>query len=342
MTKPTLLLFFGHGWAAGSPLGYTLQRLTRYCHLGWVKNINYLKSLDNDICVNQLFTKIRAGRITSLDQWCDYESNRGHRFNYASDLEPLKDFPEDMLWDMVYKPITLERYITYYNTIWDCVKDYGYKAVADFEELYPGDRKLPGVLEELSKHFILKSITVVRDPIRRAFGQYGASFKDVTYNPGYQPDVIDYLRRWDMQKELIPDSHLCIMELLWDQGPRGDRERQKLSRFLDTPVTDMWPNLYVPDQGHYLNWDRDTATTYCPTPCQALGQAEYELTPETYKEYKKKYQHLYDQWQRRFGILPSNWGMPIDYKKNKGHDFNATMPYLKEKYNLDLGRHYNL
>ena len=340
--KPTLLLFFGHGWAAGSPLAYTLQRLTKYCHLGWVKDFNYLKSIYKDECYNLLFTRIKNGIITSIDQWCVYESNRGHKINCPSDLEPLKYFPTDMLWDMTFNPPTIEQYITYYKTVWDCVQSYGYKAVADFEALYPSDPKLPSILQELSKHFNLKSIAVVRDPVRRAFSHYTCSLKSPKYNPGWQPDVIDYLSIWDRQKQLIPDSHLCIMEYLWSPGPRGDKERQKLSQFLDTPVTDMWPNLYVPDQGHYLTWDRDIDTSYCPSPCQALGQTEYELTPYIYKEWKKKYQHIYNQWQRRFGILPSNWGIPIDYTKNKDYDFNSTMPYLVDKYNLDLGRHYNL
>lgn len=339
--KPTLLLFFGYGWAASSPLGYTLQRLTKYCHIGWFKKSNRIITIakDTGLFSNKLFDGIKSGKITSIDQWCDYKSNKGHKFNYPSDLEPLKDFPTDMLWDICYNPPTIEQYITYYKTVWDCVKPYGYKAVADLEQLYISNPKLPSTLEELSKHFNLKSITIVRDPIRRALSEFAYSFESKRPNPGYIPRVYDYIETWDGQKRLIPDSHLCIMEYLWDQGPRGDRERQKLSEFLGTPVTDMWPNLYVPDKGHYLDWDDDT---YCPTPCQPLGQTTVEVTPELYREYKKKYQHVYDKWQKRFGILPSNWGIPIDYTKNKDYDYNATMPYLVEKYNLDLGKYYNL
>ena len=339
MTKPTLLLFFGHGWAASSPLAYTLQRLTKYCHLGWVKNFNYLKNiLDRDILPeNVLFDKIRNNKLT-LDQWYDFATNTGHKINCPTDLKPLEGFDLD---EYIFNPVSIDRYIKYYKTLWNHVEPYGYKAVADFtafnaeNPLHPNRKNCltKSVVDQLSEHFNLKSICIVRDPVRRALSQYSRCRDLKSHPPGYQPLYLDYIHYFDLQKRLIPDSHMVIMEELWGGSKR---ERERLSSFLDTTVEDLWPNLYTPDIGHHLTWDN----TYCPTPCQVYGQSDLVITSDIYNESKAQCQYIYDKWKKRFGILPRTWGRHIDYTKNLNYDYTAIMPYLVEKYNLDLGVSY--
>jgi len=277
MAKPTFLLFFGYGWAAGSPLCYTLQRLSKYCHLGFYKSASYIHSICNDpssLVDGNLYKKIRKEQFSSLEDLTDYGRQAGHKLHLPVDRQPLKDFPIDLLLDMVYTPPSVEKYINYYKTLWNCVKPHGYKAVATFEELNPFSPNLSDFLQQLSQHFNLKGITILRDPIRRALSHYGSlmdAYQDEPIPKEFVPDVKNYLDNWLAQKQLVPDSQFFIMETLWDQGPKGDKERQKLSDFLDTPITDLWPNLYVPDKGHYLTWDLDKH--FCPTPCQPPGQS---------------------------------------------------------------------
>lgn len=42
-TKPTFLAIYSRAWDASSPLAYTLQRIAKYAHFGYTKNINYLR-----------------------------------------------------------------------------------------------------------------------------------------------------------------------------------------------------------------------------------------------------------------------------------------------------------
>lgn len=338
MTKPTLLLFFGYGWAASSPFAYTLQRLTKYCHLGWVKNFNYLKDIldHKTLSNNLLFDKIRNNEVT-LDQWYDHATNKAHKLNCPTDLKPLEGFDLD---EYIFNPVSIDRYIKYYKTLWNFVEPYGYKAVADFtcfnpENPFRGNNKnclTKSVVDQLSEHFNLKSICIVRDPVRRALSHYGRNLK---LNPQHQPSFLDYIHYFDLQKRLISDSHMVVMEELWEGSKR---EKQRLSKFLGTPVDDLWPNLYSPDIGHHLTWDLDN--TYCPTPCQIDGQSDLIITSDLYYTSKEQCQYIYDKWVKRFGILPRSWGRHIDYTKNLNHDYTEIMPYLVEKYNLDLGVSY--
>ena len=95
--------------------------------------------------------------------------------------------------------------------------------------------------------------------------------------------------------------YITVMEELWEgDGAKG------LSQFLGHPIDNLWKNLYAPDRGHLVQFDKDV-------PCQAYGQDFLELTPETYNEIKKQYQHIYDDWEGYYGSLPMHWGQPIEY-----------------------------
>lgn len=311
MTKPTLLLFFGYGWAASSPFAYTLQRLTKYCHLGWVKNFNYLKDfLDHKTLSNNLlFDKIRNNEVT-LDQWYDHATNKVHKLNCPTDLKPLEGFDLD---EYIFNPVSIDRYIKYYKTLWNFVEPYGYKAVADYHLQLTSIFKYSSIIKE---HFDFKSLLIVRDPIRRAFSHAISKPKELNLKIlnnrvfGNLP-VVDYVKKYKKLKSLIPDAQMIIMEELWE----GDgSEKQKLSSYLNHPVEDLWPNLYSPDVGHHLTWDLDNIV--CPNPCQVLCQSDAILTPEYYNKLRDKYSYIYDQWIDEFGSLPLHWGKPVDYDAN--------------------------
>ena len=43
-------------------------------------------------------------------------------------------------------------------------------------------------------------------------------------------------------------------------------------------------------------------------------QKQPELTEEEYYKGKKVFSEVYDEWIRRFGKLPLNWGKPLNYE----------------------------
>jgi len=279
---------------------YTLQRKIKYAHFGYTKNFPYPSPQTKFILKKYL-----------EGTWENYKSFEpsSHRMNTTEDLEPLKDFSIDYFKKLVTGVPTISKYMDYMIALHDHVVSKGYKSVGCSGSSFKYQKAL------LSK-FEVKCLFIVRDPIRRAFGQYMNAIQRVMdqscpegsqFNPRYilpyELDVIDYLTEIDYFSKVYgkDNVHVAVMEELWE----GDGAIE-LSKFLDHPVDDLWKNLYSPDRGHLVEYDKDV-------PCQAYGQNLYELTSDMYHEYKKKYQHFYDRWKDRFGSLPLFWGEPIKY-----------------------------
>ena len=94
------------------------------------------------------------------------------------------------------------------------------------------------------------------------------------------------------------------MEELWERDGAT-----VLSEYLEHPIkkSDLWKNLYAPDKGHFVKYDKDV-------PCQAYGQDLLVLTPEIYWHYREKHDYIYENWKKTYGSLPLHWGKPIEYK----------------------------
>lgn len=275
-----------------------------------------------------------------------------HRMNLREDLEPLKDFSLDHLRKLQTCVPTISNYLDFYIALHDHVITKGYKSVGlcGYKALYKGISALKkkghdcaerynryqkdlGISElgefvitefqkELLSKFEVKCLFITRDPVRRAFGQYMNAIERVTsqftpegqqanyrYKLPYEFNVINYLDDIDYCCEIYgkENVHMTVMEELWEDDGTA---RKKLSEFLGHPIDKLWKNLYAPDRGHLVKYDKDV-------PCQANGQDLYELTPEMYYEFKKKYQHFYDSWEERYGSLPLYWGKPINYLTGK-------------------------
>ena len=297
------LLFCGWCWCATSPLVYTLQRKIKYAHFGYTKNFPYPSPQTKFI-----LKKYIEGT------WENYKSFEpsSHRMNTTEDLEPLKDFSIDYFKKLVTGVPTISKYIDYMIALHDHVVSKGYKSVGCSESSFKYQKAL------LSK-FEVKCLFIVRDPIRRAFGQYMNAIQRVIdqscpegsqFNPRYklpyELNVINYLANIDYCCEIYgkENVHMTVMEELWEDDGTA---RKKLSEFLGHPIDKLWKNLYAPDRGHLVKYDKDV-------PCQAYGQDQKELTPMMYYELLKKYQHVYDMWRERFGSLPMHWGKPITYE----------------------------
>lgn len=293
--KPIFLSITSAGWDGSSPFGYTLQRIAKYSHFGYAK-----RSLS--ITDPEIYTRIFN------NTWENYSYNRGHKMNHKEDLEPLKDFPLRHLEDLL-KCNTDEQYVEYCLALYHHVKSKGYKAVSDFcfFQRIKLSNSTSNLHTLLNKSFEVKSIILFRDPVRSAISRCMGIHKTIRLN--LDEFFFDYITSLDRLSQYFTNTIPVIMEELWEGNGK-----ESLSSFLDHPIDELWPNLYSPDIGHYLEWDLDNE--YCPTPCQPPGQSRFIVTPRYYNELRSKYSFVYDNWIKRFGSLPLHWGEPLDYDKN--------------------------
>ncbi len=344
MSKPKLVITGRWGWAATSPLIYTLQRNLKYAHFGYTKSFSYLKfyyqqDVDGRTLVNDLKLAQQTGqrwaRTASTHlidihnrlqngTWQDWDSGEPstHKMNTARDIEYLKDFPLDHFTKLITGIPTISKYVDFYHALHDHVTSKGYKSVGDGYSL-PRVRTnyikpteyMDRFYDTIKSEFDVKIIWITRDPVRRAFSNYLREYQkfvdDSLYNlplqlnfPDYIPRILEFNNRFGKD-----NVHTVVMEELWEGDGTAVRE---LSDFLDHPISpsQLWKNLYVPDRGHLIQHDPEV-------PCQAYGQELQELTPDLYNHYKQKYQYIYDKWVDYFGSLPLYWGQPLNYHTGK-------------------------
>ena len=299
--KPKLLLIGGWGWSGTSPLIYTLQRNVKYAHFGYTKVFRYLGRAKFghpkvESKLSSLYEKV------SNNTWENHNSEiGGHRMNLTIDLDPIRDFPLNHFTKLVTGERTILKYVEFYHALYDHVVSKGYKSVGDnyMDRRY----KIPqDELEVLKSEFDIKVLFIARDPVRRAFSNYLTKLN--RYDQPRELKFYNYIHAVENFRKSYGESnvYITVMEELWEgDGAKG------LSQFLDHPIDNLWKNLYAPDKGHLVKFDKDV-------PCQAFGQESFELTPETYQYYKNKYQYIYDLWEDEFGSLPLHWGKPIKYK----------------------------
>lgn len=333
MAKPTLLILLGYGWAASSPLAYSLQRTNKYSHGGYTKQFSYLERTTPVSTERPNKLQYHKRKVLS-NTWENFESHMAHKMNLTIDMEPLRDYPLEVFGDFCDKPWTLDKYINYYLALWDTVKHHGYKAVADYSGYSWRDKNVREFenigWDRLKENFNLKGIFITRDPVRRAFselisrrakqenpegflGEFLKELGPVTKDDDMPTDLEDvtpyakdYVRWYDLARSKMPDTQMFSMEELWEGS---GKELKRLSEFLDYPITELYHNCYSPDVGHHIKFD-------VRVPCQYYGQADVELTPEMYRKYKKQLQWVYDKYANRFGIFPRYWGRPINYENN--------------------------
>ena len=182
--KPILLMNIGVGWAATTPMCYTLSINQRYCHPGHIKENHYLRALCEE-----------KGNVYTAWNWMSQTVKDEMMWTYTG-WKPVEHaycahFHEnDYIHKWWEKPLRVEKYIDYYLRHWEHIKG-DYVAVADFCN---NNWNLPLVnygsndgsarwgkyfIEEIQKHFDIKVLIEFRDPIRRLYSELGALFGDI-------------------------------------------------------------------------------------------------------------------------------------------------------------------
>ena len=299
-----MLIYGGFGWCASSPLVYTLQRNAKYAHFGYTKAWRYFISKEKNHDT-EFYQRVFNGT------WENYKSYvpSTHRLNLTVDMQPLRDFPLSHFKKLMEGERTEKKLIDFYHTLHDHVVTKGYKSVGDYNyrnNIDMGDQKKYNEL--LMSEFDIKVLAIVRDPIRRTFSRY-LNKQQLELNENLKNNwtmkITDYTKKINALYERFgrDRTHVTVMEELWEGDGTAKKE---LSQFLDHPITNLWKNLYAPDRGHLVEYDKDV-------PCQAYGQNLAELTPEMYYQYRKENDHVYQAWKQEFGSLPLHWGEPIEY-----------------------------
>lgn len=336
--KPTLLMNIGVGWAATTPMCYTLSINQRYCHPGHIKENHYLRALCEE-----------KGNVYTAWNWMSQTVKDEMMWTYTG-WKPVEHaycahFHEnDYIHKWWQKPLSVEKYIDYYLRHWEHIKG-DYVAVADFCN---NNWNLPLVnygnaywgkyfIEEIQKHFDIKVLIEFRDPIRRLYSELGALFGDIAgliaeheegeaapantlrrmgmklikenrHNDFFQMALkfhIDgggncqYVRCYNAWEEMVGKDNILAVVMEEFWNPQYKRQQcERLSNFLDYPIKSIYPNAYFPDLGS----DAPKLT----------GLIDQKSDRETISEesIQKAIPYMrthYKEWKKKFGSIPEAW-----------------------------------
>ena len=323
MSKPTLLLNPGIGWAATTPFHYTLTLDNNYAHMGHKKENWYLKRLYNYPKFEKLYEKIYNFKDSTPNRPSDHPWGNtlsyNNRYSVQTDLDIYTKAPP-----------SIHNYIQYYKNLWEVVKN-DYAAVCDFSNCNFG---LPikfwqEIAPILQEHFDVKVTFQFRDPIRRYFSEVGSLCNSSLINEDefYKMNLISKRYRNKRQHKKLffhllqqeSVSELCyyreawlkftsvfgekncygiIMEDFWDKT-KEKPQLEALSNFLSHKITKVHENCYVPDMGsnppHYEflkdQWTSDL---------EDLTEADYNVALLYMNTY-------YMSFKETFGFLPKSW-----------------------------------
>ena len=315
--KPKFIFSLGVGWSGTTSLYYTLKNM-KYVHTGPLKEI---QSLDTYYDKSNKDKELDIyDRFIDLLKVC----TRTHEDNN------LNKITEKDINYILGPSRSWKKYIQYYLNLYQYVKD-DYQAVGDFSNVMLLDEHyFKEVISELSKHFDVKCLLSLRDPVRRAWAHAGAycnldetryfyKFSKVnSLHPCISDNIFDsfeaassgknYVKIINTYYNIFGKENVCylIMEDLYNKS--NQKEKNKLENFLNIKIEEMYPCCFVPDRG--INAPKDD-----PFLKDQWDSDHTILTPEIYNKYRNRedFVEYYSTFETFHGSLPADWGSPIDY-----------------------------
>jgi len=258
--------------------------------------------------------------------------NRPAQVMYTSGANSHWD--KEFVNDFFTQPHTWEKYINYYKKHWEAVVQNGeYKAVSDFSvnNIYFPEEYVQEIARELQPHFNVKILITCRDPVRRAWSKnqfrwfqrkkrgickdpYHLFWKSISgcfkeggqvHLCGYGMDILtlytEGYRRWSeaFGKENV---HIFAMEDLWERDGEkygGKEAMAKLSEFLDYEITEMFPNVYVPEMG--------SNAPKLPLLSDQWMSDQLDLSHDQQQCARAIMNKSYTEWEKVFGYIPKQW-----------------------------------
>ncbi len=323
MVKPQFILSTGTGWSATTPLWYTLQVDNPFLHVGMKKDPGYLDMLrrtpEERMITDRKNFRINGRSWTTKNrQWSKIvlqmnkelfeEGAIQTRGGALTEARRHLYFTQEDVDEFSETPLSFEKYLSYYRKHWKYLQENNcpYKAVADFSNSNANlpDWYIDEFMPKLQEHFDVKVLMIVRDPIRRLWSEVNSDdqehfFMRKIQNGDYW-NYIDIIEKW----ERVCPIHVIIMEQLWE-GDQQERERQRLSDFLDYDIKKIHENAYCPDRG-------PDAPHLVGLPDQWTSD-KYMLQDELYEKVRPLFP-VYQQWVDKYGSLPLYWGKPYNYE----------------------------
>ncbi len=311
--KPKFVICTGVGWSATTPLWYTLQVSNQFIHAGVIKESGYLYNISD---TKRNLLKKRITRRIETEKQIEKKLFKKRIPEVTKDIYLTE---EERL--LIHKaPFSFQRYIAYYKRLWETLQENNcpYQGVADFSNKngWIPPEYLPNIIQQLSVYFDVKALIVVRDPIRRLWSEVNAFHFLNDEDPlpsfeiyeklflervgGYQQS--QYFSIIDKWEKVCP-YHVIIMEQLWE-GENQEREKQRLSDFLEYDIKNIHQNAYCPDRGPNAPMHLGLRDQYTSD--------KYFLPDKLYDQFKPL-MPIYQQWVDRYGSLPLYWGKPYNY-----------------------------
>ena len=315
--KSTHIISLGIGWAATTPLYYTLSQSNQYLHAGHFKEFHYLRTLDcneDPIIQSDFFTVSK-----------DFHSKNGVIFSDFIDESPgrypdllwysqyVKHFNKEQLKEILLQSLSIEKYIEYYQTHYEGIKDT-FTATGNFSN-WNANLSVPFLkrhYKKLTDAFDIKILMIFRDPVRRLFSLSNRLNHDkpkefilkMVEDQYLHKDTLNYVVLVNRYRDIFgPDNvHYVIME---DFFSHQQEEIDKLSKFLNYQIKDIHPNVYTPDRGINAPKLKYLEDQWCTD--------QIKLEPEFYNYCREKMKYYYDDFEDMHGSLPADWGAPIDY-----------------------------
>jgi hypothetical protein len=323
MVKPQFILSTGTGWSATTPLWYTLQVDNPFLHVGMKKDPGYLDMLrrtpEERMITDRKNFRINGRSWTTKNrQWSKIvlqmnkelfeEGAIQTRGGALTEARRHLYFTQEDVDEFSETPLSFEKYLSYYRKHWKYLQENNcpYKAVADFSNSNANlpDWYIDEFMPKLQEHFDVKVLMIVRDPIRRLWSEVNSDDQEHFFMRKIQSgdywNYIDIIEKW----ERVCPIHVIIMEQLWE-GDQQERERQRLSDFLDYDIKKIHENAYCPDRG-------PDAPHLVGLPDQWTSD-KYMLQDELYEKVRPLFP-VYQQWVDKYGSLPLYWGKPYNYE----------------------------
>ena len=323
MVKPQFILSTGTGWSATTPLWYTLQVDNPFLHVGMKKDPGYLDMLrrtpEERMITDRKNFRINGRSWTTKNrEWSKIvlqmnkelfeEGAIQTRGGALTEARRHLYFAQKDVDEFSETPLSFEKYLSYYRKHWKYLQENNcpYKAVADFSNSNANlpDWYIDEFMPKLQEHFDVKVLMIVRDPIRRLWSEVNSDDQEHFFMRKIQSgdywNYIEIIEKW----ERVCPIHVIIMEQLWE-GDQQERERQRLSDFLDYDIKKIHENAYCPDRG-------PDAPHLVGLPDQWTSD-KYMLQDELYNKVRPLFP-VYQQWVDKYGSLPLYWGKPYNYE----------------------------